>query len=437
MPLRLSAVFASYWRSGGGFAPSPIRHAGKPFPLGFQGSPATWWRPRAYWIDRGEEGPALAVAVASRDEAEKSERWQDALAGFRKDRRSYELVEDTIDQGFQYGYFLLRDAHGVSRAIQPYFINEQDLLAGTGIRIRRLAEAVRRVWPGFLRMRTLMIGSAAGEGQLDADNDGAREAIVESLARSLPQRCRALNAGLVVFKEFTETDRAAFKVLARSGFTRLPSMPMTRLRLDFASYEEYLTTALSRNTRSQMRRKYRDSARQATLEMEVVADGAPYISEIYPLYLAVYERSKLKFEKLTPSYFTEIGRRMPDKTLFFLWRLDGRIVAFNLCTIMGDSLCSDYVGFDYSLAFDLHLYHIVARDVTTWAISKKLKWCRSTSLNYEPKLRLGHELEPLDLYVKHTSPVVNFVLKRVLRFLEPVRYDKQLKRFPNYKELYS
>ena len=176
--------------------------------------------------------------------------------------------------------------------------------------------------------------------------------------------------------------------------------------------------------------------RKMTLEMSIVTDATPYIDEIYPLYLAVYERSKLKFEKLTPAYLREIGRRIPEKTLFFLWRREGKIVAFNLCLTEGDSLCSEYLGFDYAVAFELHLYYIVARDVTALAIANNYKWYRSTGLNYEPKYRLRHDLEPLDLYVKHTSPVLNFILKRTLHFLEPVRYDSLLQRFENYKDLY-
>ena len=128
---------------------------------------------------------------------------------------------------------------------------------------------------------------------------------------------------------------------------------------------------------------------------------------------------------------------MPDKTRFFLWRDEGRIVAFNLCLTNRDSICSECVGFDYSVAFKLHLYYVVVRDIIEWAIAHKYKWFRSTALNYEPKYHLRYELEPLDLYVKHTQPLMNAMLKRVLHFLEPVRQDRQLKRFKNYKDLYA
>ena len=44
-------------------------------------------------------------------------------------------------------------------------------------------------------------------------------------------------------------------------------------------------------------------------------------------------------------------------------------------------------------------------------------------------------LEPLDLYIRHTSPLMNAILKRVLPLLEPTRNDETLKKFPNFNEL--
>src|SRR5262249_32274348 len=101
-------------------------------------------------------------------------RWQSAFAQERKDHRYYGIVADTIDQGFEYGYFTLKDSCSEIRAIQPFFVNDQDLLTGTSPKIRAFAAFIRRFWPRFLRMRTLMIGCAAGEGHLDAADETSR-----------------------------------------------------------------------------------------------------------------------------------------------------------------------------------------------------------------------------------------------------------------------
>ena len=105
--------------------------------------------------------------------------------------------------------------------------------------------------------------------------------------------------------------------------------------------------------------------------------------------------------------------------------------------IEGDALYAEYIGLDYKVALDLHLYHYAVRDMTSWAITNGYKWLRSSGLNYDPKLHLRHLLDPIDLYVRHTSLIANTVLKRILPLIEPTRYDPTLKKFPNYAELWG
>ena len=57
---------------------------------------------------------------------------------------------------------------------------------------------------------------------------------------------------------------------------------------------------------------------------EVMTDVTSVVDEIYPLYLQVFARSKLHFEKLTPEYFCRLGREMKDRMRFFVWRMEGR-----------------------------------------------------------------------------------------------------------------
>jgi hypothetical protein len=169
--------------------------------------------------------------------------------------------------------------------------------------------------------------------------------------------------------------------------------------------------------------------------VEVVADITPYVDEVYPLYLAVHERSPMKFEHLTKEFFCAVGREMPDKARFFVWRQSGRIVAFSLCLVCGDTIYDECLGLDYSVALDLHLYFYTMRDVISWAITQGLRWYVSGPLNYDPKLHLRHELAPLDLYVRHTRGWLNPLFRFALKFLGPTRHDPVLRKFANADQL--
>jgi hypothetical protein len=375
------------------------------------------------------------VRIASRSEIESLPGWRSAFAGERKDRRYYELAEDTLE-GFAFGYLLVEA--GELRAVQPYFVVDQDLVTGAEGSIQRIVGWLRRFWPRFLYARTLMVGCAAGEGHLDGDDQPSQSRIAETLAGSLNRIGRDLKCAMVVLKEFPAKYRAPLACLPRSGFARIPSMPMTTLGLEYKNFEAYLSANLSAATRGKIRRKLRDAERaKPAISMSVVHDATPFVEEIYPLYLDVYQRSPLKFEKLTKEFLSQIGDRMPDKVRFFLWRQDERIIAFGLCTILGESICHEYVGFDYAVAFELNLYYRVFHDIIEWAIANGYKRFYSGSLNYDPKWHLRQSLYPIDLYVRHTSGLVNILFRRLLPLLEPTRSEPILPNFANYRELWE
>ena len=380
--------------------------------------------------------PGGTVRIAARSEIAGLLRWRTAFAGERKDRRFYELVEDTLTDGFDYGYLVIDDGKEIC-AIQPFFVVDQDLVAGANDLAKKSIAGVRRLWPRFMRTRTLMVGCAAGEGRLDGD-ETSQFTTAELLARSLRRLAGDLNCAMIVLKEFPAKYRAPLQCLRRAGFTRAPSMPMTTLSIDFEDFEDYLSNRLSPGTRAKVRRKLRAAERaQPVIAMSLVDDVTAIIEDVYPLYLKVFERSSLHFEKLTKEFLCEIVNRIPDKALFFVWRQESKIIAFGLCTVQGDRICHEYVGFDYSVAFKLNMYYRVFHDIIEWAIANGYKRFYSGSLNYDPKWHLRQSLYPLDLYVRHASRPINALLRWLLPLLEPTHSDPILPNFHNYRELWQ
>jgi hypothetical protein len=376
------------------------------------------------------------VEVMTGAQIARCRRWPHAFAAQRKDHRYYDVVEAGICQGFDYRYFALRDAAGAVRAVAPFFVLDQDICAALKGAQPVLA-ALRQMWPRFLTTRTLMVGCAAGEGHLDGDDEMPHEIQVRLLRDSIPVHAARLGAPLMVFKEFPASYRGVLGCLVDDGYTRVPSYPMTRLDIDYPSFEAYMADALSRKTRRDLRVKFRAAAAAAPITLTVATDITERIAELYPLYSQVFARSKWRFEKLTPEYFCALGQRMPDRVRYFIWSQEGRAIAFSLCMVAGEDIFAEYLGLDYSCALDLHLYHYAFRDVVRWAMANGYKGLRSSGLNYDPKLHLRSRLDPLDLYVRHCSPVLNKVLAEVLPALEPTHADPVLRRFPNYDEMWA
>ena len=240
---------------------------------------------------------------------------------------------------------------------------------------------------------------------------------------------------MVLLKEFPADQRPLLDELPSLGYSRVASMPNVTLDLDFKNFDEHMQRSLGSATRKDLRRKFRDAQRLAPVTLEVTNDISDRVDELYPLYLQVFERATLRFERLTPAYFSGLGRMMPDRARFFIWSQGGRPIAFNACTLHENTLWADYIGMDYGVALDLHLYFIVMRDVIDWCCRSGIRRDCGTSLSYEPKLRLGLRLLPIDLYVRHGNRVANLLLKRAAPWLSPVRHDPFLKQFSNAEEL--
>ena len=378
--------------------------------------------------------PQGVAKIATLADLQGSEAWKRAFQDKCKDHRYYEIIEQTLANDFEYRYMLLEDQAGYVRAIQPIFFVRQNLVEGVPGKLRTIVDLVRRKFPRFVTMRVLMVGCAAGEGHLGACDANDEPWAAQALHEILGTYARQNKASLVVLKDFPAKYRSTLGNFATEGYARVPSMPMTRLALPYQKFDEYLG-ALSYATRKSLRRKFRKTERAPKIDMEAVSDITPYVDEIYPLYLQVHERSRFKFETLTKDYFRTISRDMPERTRFFIWRQLGKIIAFSFCLVCGDTIYDECLGLDYNVALDLHLYFYTLRDVTRWAIEHGLRYYCSGPLNYDPKLHLGHELMPLDLYVMHTRSFFNPIFRRALKFLEPTRHDPILRRFPNADQL--
>jgi predicted N-acyltransferase len=151
------------------------------------------------------------------------------------------------------------------------------------------------------------VGCVAGEGVLDGDVTWQMQCI-PVLKDALVDEAYKLGASLIVFKEFRASHRAVLDRLQADGFARVPSMPMTRLNFDFASFDEYLSTKLGSATRKNLRRKFKAIDAADPIELTVSTNIEAEVDELYPLYLQIYEKSSMRFEKLTPEFLVQLGR---------------------------------------------------------------------------------------------------------------------------------
>jgi hypothetical protein len=356
-----------------------------------------------------------------------AEIWRRAFAGQSKDHRYYEISERALCGQFEHAYLVLREQASGAMAVQPVFVAQQDILEGLPARVQSALAWPRKFFPRWLRMGMLVAGCSAGNGDLDCREPWA----VEMLREALAIHARQVRVSMILLKDFPSGYRADLSSFETHEYRRVPSMPGCTIEFDFANFEEFRTKRLGRS----LRYKFNKIARQPPVPMEVLTDVTPIADEIHALYRQTHERSKMRFEFLTPEFFARIGREMPETARFFLWRVNGRLAAFALCLVHEGTMSHLNIGFDYAVSLERQLYYTTIKDLFEWSIAQGLKRYYTGQLNYDPKLHLRMKLAPLDLYSRHTSALLNPLFKLALGFLQPVRHDPLIQQFPNAAEL--
>src|SRR5262245_21031719 len=91
--------------------------------------------------------PQGAAKVLTLAEVQNSDAWEQSLRNKCKDHRYYEIVEETLECGFEHQYLMVEDGPGNVRAIQPVFFVRQNLVEGVPGKIRSIVDGIRKAFP--------------------------------------------------------------------------------------------------------------------------------------------------------------------------------------------------------------------------------------------------------------------------------------------------
>ena len=286
---------------------------------------------------------------------------------------------------------------------------------------------INKFWPQILNPKILICGLPMGEGRIGIAADP--QAVISAIYKGMEQISGEQKAGIIAFKDFGLSYKKILDQCLGADFLRINSLPSTDMDINFASFDEYLKT-LSNVSRSGIKRKFKQVDGKVKIDLEItnkLEDGV--LDEVYALYLQTYDKQEIGLEKLPKDFFKNISKNMPAETRFFLWRVDRHMAAFAFCLVSGEYFVDYYLGFDYSVAYQYHIYFVRFRDLMNWCIENKIKKYEMGATGYEPKRRLGFNFILLYIYVKHRNKFLNPIFKVFCRILQPTNFQ------PIFKEL--
>lgn len=337
----------------------------------------------------------------------------------------YRTLEGACFSEFTFFYILVcRDKKPV--LICPGFVMRYPLDTSVGGPLRRFTNTVKKYAPNIFSLKAVICGMPLGQGRIGLAK-GAGAETIHALSERLERLAKKERATIAAFKDFGEEDAVMMEALFKDGFFRIKSLPTMEMELDFKDFESYLKT-LSGATRYDLRRKFKKVKGLGNVTMEIRGElSGDLLDEAYDRYMEVVNKHEEGFEIAPKEFFRCISDHMPHKTKYFLWRVDGKLAAFVLCIVSDTVLVDYYIGFDYALAHEYHLYFIKFRDVLEWCLHHGIKKYDMGYTGYEAKKRLGFKPHDLFIYVKFRNRFIRPVFNRLSRLLKFENFDPALK----------
>ena len=379
-------------------------------------------------FQNGDEGGLRALGGSERFEIRTyasveeiaDEQWQ-SLWPLRAEGRDFYRCQEFADiQGFHFFYLGISDG-GRLVLVAPLFTARFNMgLAMDDAGRERLAQ-VQTYWPGLLVFKTLFCGSPTSEKGIVAVHPAYRQdaSLFLALDRALLTLAKKHGAWMVVFKDLAKEDLETLTPMRSRGWFVGESLPTAKLDLaDTPSVDSYLCQ-LRTGMSKYLRRKLKKHERNGLLRIEATNDIGHCVDEIYRLYRCVYDNGPMHFELLTPEFFLNFCRHMPERTIYFLYWLqqgtERRLVGMNFCLHFDDRLIDKYIGMDYSVSRNLDLYFISFLNNLRWCIEQGKRTYMLSQGGYPVKLQLGATLIPLFTMTRIVNPFVNWFATRFSR----------------------
>jgi len=368
----------------------------------------------------------MQVVTANSIEAFGRDEWNALFPGELEDWGYYRAVERSGLAGFAWLYFGVRDGDRL-RAAVPAFVVDYRLDTTVTGPLRRVTDAITRVFPRLLCQRMLSLGSPVAELchlGFAADCDATEQArLLGAILDQVEEYTKQHRVRMIAVKDASAAQDALWAQAARAHrLRRQPGLPTAFLDIRFASIEAYLD-ALGPGTRKDMRRKLKTAA-QLRVEWRDDIDGIE--ADVMRLYEATHERAALEFEKLTPDYFRGVLREGGARAACVTYWLGERLAAFNLVLHDDARLLDKFLGMDYELARDYNLYFVTWFENVRQCIARGLPLYQSGQGLHREKLRLGSRLSANWLWYRHRNRVLDAIFAAVEKLARLDRHDSEL-----------
>ena len=203
------------------------------------------------------------------------------------------------------------------------------------------------------------------------------------------------------------------------GYAKGKTCPKCILTNNFNSFDDYMS-----KLRSNYRRRYNQALKKSScLKLEYLKDNSEFTEEMYNCYLQVYNKSRIRVEKLPIDFFR--GKYFKIFKLTF----NDKVVGFCQLLPNDKELIFEFVGVDYKYNDQFDTYHRILLEIVRYGIENKFETIDFGQTADESKLKLGSKYTMLYAYLHDTNKLKNTINKKLAKYIEYKPVETEYKVF--------
>jgi len=335
--------------------------------------------------------------------------------------RYWRLIEDSdLKHFYDFTYILIFEGKTPVFIGVCYFF-KQDLSEYTNDLVSSLVKSVRKVFPNFLYLKVMEIGTPINihlPSVLFASAQNPME-LMKALTDVLDEIKRRTKPSLIGLKDaapesVVSAEMKAF--LSENQFKVIRSQPNTVIDLKWTSVDAYLDSMKS-YYRSKLLKHLKRNDHQG-ITSQLTSDFSQIADVLVRQWLLVHNKpGHIKREVLNARFYRDIDEAFPEESQVLLLYEKDKLIGHALLLMDGDVLRWLYIGREKSENDSLYMFILYKIIETGIMLGVSKVDCGPTT--YDIKQDMGARVEDLHYGFKLSSSILNSLLSGIIsKFIE-------------------
>lgn len=226
---------------------------------------------------------------------------------------------------------------------------------------------------------------------------------------------------LVLFKDYFLDDEIhnASKVFFDEKYNRVIVQPNMILKIEsnWHKKEDYIKSLNKKyKVRFQRARRKFGPIERRELDIETLKRDS---DQIHALYRNVSDNAKFNTFILPENHFYSLKQELQHNFRLFGYYLNNELIGFYTLILNNEVLETYFLGYDSEHQHPNQLYLNMLFDMVEFGIVNKFSSVVYARTAMEIKSSVGAKPIAMTMYIKHTSGMINSILKRVFNFMKP------------------